>query len=88
MLTNLVSSAIIIDMETVNVHEAKTHLSRLLERVERGEEIVIARAGTPIAVLTRYVDPAQQPRKPGIWEGKAWISDDFDDPLPEFEEYM
>ena len=75
-------------METVNVYEAKTHLSKLLERVERGETIVIARAGTPVAVLSPYVDPAQQPRKLGIWEGKAWISDDFDDPLPEFEEYM
>ena len=77
-----------VGMETVNVHEAKTHLSRLLERVERGEEIVIARAGKPIAVLSAYVDPAQQPRKLGIWEGKGWISDDFDDPLPEFEEYL
>ena len=75
-------------METVNVHEAKTHLSRLLERVEHGEEIVIARAGTPVAVLTRYVPPELQPRRLGIWEGLVWMSDDFDAPLPDFEEYM
>ncbi len=88
MLTNPAVSATIVDMETVNVHEAKTHLSRLLERVERGEEIVIARAGKPIAVLSPYVPPEAQPRVPGIWAGKVWMSDDFDAPLPEFEEYM
>jgi prevent-host-death family protein len=87
MLTNLASSATIVDMETVNVHEAKTHLSRLLERVERGEEIVIARAGKPIAVLSPYVPPERQPRVPGIWKGQVWMSDDFDAPLPDFEEY-
>lgn len=74
-------------METVNVYEAKTHLSKLLERVERGETIVIARAGTPVAVLSPYVDPAQQPRVPGRYEGKIWMSDDFDDPIPGFEDY-
>lgn len=88
MLTNPAVSATIVDMETVNTHEAKTHLSRLLERVERGEEIVIARGGKPIAVLSRYVPAAAQPRRLGIWEGQAWMSDDFDAPLPEFEEYM
>lgn len=88
MLTNLAPSATIVDMETVNVHDAKTHLSRLLERVERGEEIVIARAGMPVAVLTRYVPAEQQPRVAGIWKGQVWMSDDFDDPLPDFEEYM
>jgi len=88
MLTNLAICATIGDMETVNVHEAKTHLSRLLERVEHGEEIVIARAGTPVAVLTRYVPPELQPRRLGIWEGLVWMSDDFDAPLPDFEEYM
>jgi prevent-host-death family protein len=74
-------------METVNVYEAKTHLSKLLERVERGETVVIARAGKPVAVLGPYVDPAMEPRRPGIWAGQVWMSDDFDDPLPEFEEY-
>jgi prevent-host-death family protein len=65
--------------EQVNVYEAKTHLSRLLERVEAGEEIVIARNGRPIARLV----PTQRerpPRVPGAWAGEVWISDDFDEP--------
>lgn len=67
-------------MDSVNVHQAKTHLSRLLERVERGEEIVIARNGHPIAKLV----PVGQPvRKPGRLKGLIHIGPDFDDPLPE-----
>lgn len=66
-------------MTTVNIHEAKTHLSKLLERVESGEEIVIARAGKPIAKL---VGLQPKMRKPGLLKGKIWIADDFDDPLP------
>ena len=66
-------------MAQVNVHYAKTHLSKLLERVERGEEIVIARAGVPVARLL----PAPPPvvRKPGFLKGKGWIADDFDAPM-------
>jgi prevent-host-death family protein len=63
------------------MHEAKTHLSRLAERAANGEEIVIARAGRPLAKLV----PIEQPpnaRKLGLWAGQLWISDDFDDPLP------
>ncbi|MGY1681739.1 type II toxin-antitoxin system Phd/YefM family antitoxin [Geodermatophilus sp. SYSU D01176] len=63
---------------TVNVHEAKTHLSRLLEAVEAGEDVVIARAGKPIARLV----PAAvrtEPRTPGAWRGRGWIADDFDE---------
>jgi prevent-host-death family protein len=67
---------------TVNIHEAKTHLSRLLERVSKGEEIVIARAGRPVARLVPYARVAK-PRKPGGWKGKVWIADDFDAELPE-----
>lgn len=74
-------------METVNVYEAKTHLSKLLERVERGETIVIARAGTPVAVLSPYAQPAPAPRPIGIDRGTIWMSDDFDAPIPGFEEY-
>ena len=66
---------------TVNVHEAKTHLSKLLARVEAGERIVIARAGRPIAVLTP-VETAT-PRKPG--NEPIVIRDDFDAPLAEFD---
>jgi prevent-host-death family protein len=72
--------------ETINVHEAKTHLSRLLVRVEAGEEIVIARAGHPIAVLTR-IEPPRKRRVPGLDKGKVFIHPTFDDPLPEFEDY-
>jgi prevent-host-death family protein len=66
----------------VNMHEAKTHLSRLVERVERGEEIVIGRAGKPVAKLVPYT--AQRPKRSGYgaWKGRVWIADDFDDPLP------
>ncbi len=75
-------------MSVVNVHEAKTHLSRLLERVAAGEEIVIAKAGRPVARLVPY-DENDEPRRLGGWEGRVWIADDFDelppDLLEEFE---
>ena len=70
-------------MESINIHEAKTHLSRLLERVERGEEIILARAGKPIARLVRFEEPAPRQRQGGQLRGQIWISDDFDAPLPE-----
>lgn len=66
---------------TVGVHEAKTHLSRLLERVLAGEEIVIERRGVPVAVLTP-VEPAQSPSF-GSDRGRVSIGENFDDPLPE-----
>ena len=69
-------------MEQVNVHEAKTHLSRLLERVEAGEEIVISRSGRPVARLTSYRGLASQ-RRPGAWRGRVRIAPDFDDLPPE-----
>lgn len=69
-------------MTTINIHDAKTNLSRLLARVERGEEIVISRAGAPIAKLVRY-RPARGKRRAGLWKGLVRISDDFDAPLPE-----
>jgi prevent-host-death family protein len=70
-------------MATVNVHDAKTHLSALLQRVEAGEEIVIARSGQPVAKLV----PVQksQPRVPGRWKGKIVIHDSFFEPLSEEE---
>ena len=74
-------------METVNVHAAKTHLSKLLERVERGEQIVIARAGKPIARLVPAdAPPKLEPRKSGGMEGLIWMADDFDAWTPELEE--
>ncbi len=69
-------------MTQVNIHQAKTHLSRLLVRVAAGEEIVIAKAGKPIARLVPVELPAQD-RVAGGDEGKVWIADDFDAPLPE-----
>jgi len=66
----------------VNVHQAKTHLSQLLARVEAGEEIVISRADKPIARLVPYQDLSRD-RVPGLDKGLIWIADDFDAPLPE-----
>jgi len=65
-------------VETINVHSAKTHLSKLLARVAKGEEIVIAKAGKPVARLVPERPPAAAKRVPGIDKGKLWIADDFD----------
>lgn len=71
-------------MNAVNVHEAKTHLSRLLERVAGGERIVIAKAGRPVAILSPY--EGRPPRRvPGMDKGLVVISDDFEAPLPEWD---
>jgi len=64
-----------------NVHEAKTHLSRLLESAAAGEEVVIAKAGVPVARLVPVVLPAKQ-RPLGTEQGRIFIADDFDAPLP------
>jgi prevent-host-death family protein len=63
----------------VNVHEAKTHLSELLRRVEAGEEIVIARAGRPVARLVPHAEGDASPRTPGRWRGQVAMADDFDE---------
>ena len=63
------------------MHEAKTHLSRLVERAAAGEEIVIARNGKPAARLVAYEEPRLR-RLGGEWAGKVWIAPDFDE-LPE-----
>ncbi len=68
----------------VNVHEAKTHLSKLLQRVMNGERIIIAKAGKPVAMLSP-IEAAPEPRIPGNDVGKVVIAADFDAPLPEFE---
>ena len=70
-------------MKTVNIHEAKTHLSRLIQRAEAGEEVVIARAGEPVAKLVPYKPAKLKRRRPGLMRGEIWIADDFDAPLPE-----
>ena len=65
------------DLETVNMHEAKTHLSKLVERVEKGEEIVISRAGKPAAKLVPVPQEKPGKRQLGGWEGKGfWMASD------------
>jgi prevent-host-death family protein len=62
---------------TVNIHEAKTHFSKLLAKVSAGEEIIIAKAGKPVARLAPIERKIQKKRVPGIDKGKIWMSDDF-----------
>ena len=68
-------------METINIHQAKTQLSRLIERVNAGEEIVIAKAGRPVARLVP-VGASAVPRTPGLMKGRIRVGKDFDAPLP------
>lgn len=69
-------------MQTINIHEAKTHLSRLVEDVAAGEEVIIAKAGRPVARLVALEKPAGR-RKLGILAGEMVIPEDFDAPLPD-----
>ena len=62
----------------INVSEARTHLSKLLDRVANGEEIVLGKAGKPMARLVPYGQP-RQPREPGRLAGTIWIAPDFDE---------
>ena len=67
----------------VNVHEAKTHLSKLLAEVEKGREVVVARDGKPVARLVPFPKTKKNRISFGDLKGKIWIADDFDDPLPD-----
>lgn len=69
-------------METVNLYAAKTSLSRLVDRAAAGEEIVIAKAGKPMARLVPLAPPAPRPRVFGHLRGQVRIGADFDGPLP------
>ena len=71
-------------MTTVTIHKAKTQLSKLIEQVERGEEVVIARGKEPVARLVPYI---QEPPKGGFGslKGKVWLDESFWEPLPEEE---
>ncbi|HUP69819.1 MAG TPA: type II toxin-antitoxin system Phd/YefM family antitoxin [Acidimicrobiales bacterium] len=62
----------------VNIHEAKTHLSRLVEQAAAGEEIIIGKAGRPMARLVAFTEQ-KKPRKPGALKGRLWVADDFDE---------
>ncbi len=71
-----------LSLQTVNIHEAKTHLSRLIEEVNQGtSEVIIAKAGKPLVRLVRLESP-KPVRKPGFLKGRIKIADDFDEPLP------
>ncbi|MDE0137073.1 MAG: type II toxin-antitoxin system prevent-host-death family antitoxin [bacterium] len=70
-------------MVTVDVHEAETHLPRLLERVEAGEEVIIARDGRPVARLIPYALSGRQ--QFGSWKDRIAVDDSFFDPLPDEE---
>jgi prevent-host-death family protein len=63
--------------DAVNIHEAKTHFSKLLARVTAGEEIIIAKAGKPIARLAPLAPETRKKRVPGIDKGKIWMAKDF-----------
>lgn len=66
----------------VNIHQAKTNLSKLIAMTLAGQDVIIAKAGKPVAKLVAYKEKLK-PRKPGLWKGKVWISDDFNDEDPE-----
>jgi prevent-host-death family protein len=69
-------------MDTVNLYEANTNLSKLFERAAAGEEIVIAKAGRPLARLVP-LEMRTTPRPLGLYAGQVWMGDDFNDPLPD-----
>jgi prevent-host-death family protein len=67
----------------INIHQAKTHLSRLLQRVAAGEEVTIARSGVPVARLVAVEPEKKKVRPLGMDRGRIWIADNFDAPLPD-----
>ena len=67
---------------TYNIHEAKTHFSKLIEKARLGEEVIVAKAGKPVVRLVP-MDAPRKPRQPGSARGMVTMSDDFDDPLPD-----
>ena len=69
-------------MQTVNIYEAKTQLSKLVDLAASGTDVVIARAGKPVARLTT-IKKEKRPIVFGLLEGEGWIADDFDAPLPD-----
>lgn len=72
-------------MIITNIYDAKTNLSKLIEQVIAGKDVIIAKAGKPVAKLTAYL-PSKEKRKPGLWKGKVWISDDFNEESEEINE--
>jgi antitoxin (DNA-binding transcriptional repressor) of toxin-antitoxin stability system len=81
-IRDLVRLSVYIVSMQVNMHEAKTHFSRLVERALAGEEVVIARDGVPLVTL-EPIRRVGQPRTPGLSRGRGRVADDFDAPLDE-----
>ncbi len=65
-------------MHQVNMHEAKSQFSKLVNEVQAGEEVIIAKSGKPVARLVPYVE-RKELRQPGRWQGRVWIAEDFDE---------
>ena len=65
-------------MQIINIHQAKTQLSKLIEKTQNGEDVVIAKAGKPVAKLIAYKEPLKS-RKLGLLKGKIHVPDNFDD---------
>ncbi|HLF66684.1 MAG TPA: type II toxin-antitoxin system Phd/YefM family antitoxin [Gammaproteobacteria bacterium] len=74
-------------MITANIHYAKTHLSQLVEQAMQGEEILLCKAGKPVARVIAY-EPASAPRQLGLWAGQVHIADDFDELPVELKDYF
>jgi prevent-host-death family protein len=73
-------------MNAISIHDAKTHFSRLVARAEAGEEIVVRRGAKPVAKIVAYHAPTT-PRIPGALKGQIVIGEDFDETLPDFDDY-
>jgi prevent-host-death family protein len=71
-------------MTVTNIDDAATRLPELIEQAERGEQVILARDGRPVARLVRFADQPKRPRVGGQWRGRVHIADDFDAPLPGF----
>jgi len=69
-------------MPQFNIHHAKTHLSRLVDQAAAGQEVVIAKAGKPVAKLVGISKAGASRRRPGALKGQGWVARDFDAPLP------
>jgi prevent-host-death family protein len=73
-------------MTTVNMHEAKSQLSKLVDLAHQGEDVIIARNGKPTARVVPIQPEPKRPRPIGLHAGKGWVGDNFNDPMP--EEFM
>ena len=72
--------------KTVTIEEAQEHLDELIEKANAGDEVILAKGGVPVAKLTLLAKPKDEPKQRRTWggyEGRIWMSDDFDAPLPD-----